>query len=45
MSSEARAQFDIDDAKANLYRIIERVKRGEEIIISRAGTPWQRSFP
>ena len=37
--SDAAAQFNIHDAKTNLSRIIDRVEHGEEIIISRAGTP------
>ena len=39
MSADADAQFNIHEAKTNLSRIIERVEHGEEIIISRAGTP------
>ena len=39
MVAESRSQFNIHDAKTNLSRIIERVEHGEEIIISRAGTP------
>jgi prevent-host-death family protein len=35
----ARSQYNIHDAKTNLSRIIDRVEHGEEIIISRAGTP------
>ena len=45
MSSEAVEQFNIHDAKTNLSRIIERVERGEEIIISRAGNPVARVVP
>jgi prevent-host-death family protein len=45
MSSDALAQFNIHDAKTNLSRIIERVERGEEIIISRAGTPVAKLIP
>jgi prevent-host-death family protein len=46
MSSEAAApQFNIHDAKTNLSRIIERVEHGEEIIISRAGTPVAKVVP
>jgi prevent-host-death family protein len=37
MPGEAAAQFNIHDAKTELSRIIERVERGEEIIISRRG--------
>ena len=46
MSSEAVVpQFNIHDAKTNLSRIIERVEHGEEIIISRAGTPVAKVIP
>ena len=39
------AQFNIHEAKTNLSRIIERVERGEEIVISRAGTPVAKVVP
>jgi len=45
MSSEALDQFNIHDAKTNLSRIIDRVEHGEEIIISRAGTPVAKVVP
>ena len=45
MSSEALANFNIHDAKTNLSRIIDRVEHGEEIIISRAGTPVAKVIP
>jgi prevent-host-death family protein len=45
MSGDAAAQFNIHDAKTNLSRIIERVEHGEEIIISRAGTPVAKVIP
>jgi prevent-host-death family protein len=45
MSSEAAAQFNIHDAKTNLSRIIDRVEHGEEIVISRAGTPVAKLVP
>lgn len=45
MSADAGAQFNIHEAKTNLSRIIERVERGEEIIISRAGTPVAKVVP
>ncbi len=46
MSCEPVApQFNIHDAKTNLSRIIDRVERGEEIIISRAGTPVAKVVP
>jgi prevent-host-death family protein len=43
--SETAAEFNIHDAKTNLSRIIARVERGEEIIISRAGTPVAKVVP
>lgn len=45
MSDNAAEQFNIHDAKTNLSRIIERVERGEEIIISRAGHPVAKVIP
>lgn len=45
MSREPTAQFNIHDAKTNLSRIIERVERGEEVIISRAGRPVAKLVP
>lgn len=45
MSAKALAQFNIHDAKTYLSRIIERVERGEEIIISRAGNPVAKLVP
>ena len=45
MSGDAAEQYNIHDAKTNLSRIIERVERGEEIIISRAGRPVAKVIP
>jgi prevent-host-death family protein len=45
MSGDAAAQFNIHEAKTNLSKIIERVERGEEIIISRAGHPVAKVIP
>jgi prevent-host-death family protein len=45
MSAENAEQFNIHDAKTNLSRIIERVEHGEEIVISRAGTPVAKVVP
>jgi prevent-host-death family protein len=45
MSSEVAVNFNIHDAQANLSRIIDRVERGEEIIISRAGNPVAKVVP
>ncbi|RJO72189.1 type II toxin-antitoxin system Phd/YefM family antitoxin [Nocardia panacis] len=41
----AAEQFNIHDAKTHLSRIIDRVEHGEEIIISRAGTPIAKVVP
>jgi len=43
--SEPAAGYNIHDAKTQLSRIIERVERGEEIIIKRAGTPVAKVVP
>lgn len=45
MPAETVAQFNIHDAKTHLSRIIERVERGEEVIISRAGDPVAKLVP
>lgn len=45
MSSEPLPSFNIHDAKTNLSRIIDRVEHGEEIVISRAGTPVAKVIP
>src|ERR1700753_1006510 len=45
MSADNAEQFNIHDAKTNLSRIIERVEHGEEIVISRAGTPVAKVVP
>ena len=42
MSAEA-AHYNMHDAKTHLSRIIERVERGEEIIIAKAGRPSRRT--
>jgi prevent-host-death family protein len=44
MSAEA-VHYNMHDAKTHLSRIIDRVERGEEIIIDRAGTPVARVVP
>lgn len=44
MSAEA-VHYNIHDAKTNLSRIIERVERGEEVLIDRAGTPVAKVVP
>ena len=31
--------IDIDKAKTNFYSLVERVQKGEEIVITRAGKP------
>ena len=37
--------YELHDAKAHLARIIERVERGEEVIIDRAGVPVAKVVP
>jgi prevent-host-death family protein len=44
MSAEA-AHFNMHEAKTHLSRIIDRVERGEEIIIDRAGAPVAKIIP
>ena len=44
MSADA-AHYDMQDAKTHLSHIIERVERGEEVIIDRAGVPVARAIP
>jgi prevent-host-death family protein len=44
MSAEA-AHFNMHEAKTHLSRIIDRVERGEEIVIDRAGTPVAKIIP
>ena len=41
----AEAQFNIHEAKTHLSRLIDRVEHGEEIVISRAGTPVAKLVP
>ena len=43
--SEPAASYNIHEAKTQLSRIVERVERGEEVIISRAGTPVAKVVP
>ena len=44
MTSE-EVHFNMHEAKTHLSRIIERVERGEEVIIDRAGTPVAKIIP
>jgi prevent-host-death family protein len=45
MSSQAVEQIDGGEAAGNLSRIIARVERGEEIMVSQAGTPVAKLVP
>jgi prevent-host-death family protein len=36
---------NVHEAKTHLSRLLERVERGEEVIIARAGTPVARLLP
>jgi prevent-host-death family protein len=38
-------EFNIHEAKTHLSKIVERVERGEEIIIDRAGKPVAKIVP
>lgn len=44
MPAEAM-HYNMQDAKTHFSRIIERVERGEEIVIDRAGVPVARVIP
>jgi prevent-host-death family protein len=44
MSGEP-VHVNMHEAKTHLSRIIERVERGEEVIIDRAGTPVAKIIP
>jgi prevent-host-death family protein len=45
MGSEGAEQFNIHEAKTQLSRIIERVEKGEHVVISRAGVPVAKVVP
>ena len=38
-------QIDVREAKAQLQRLLDRVERGEEFVIARAGKPVARLVP
>ncbi|HVA26262.1 MAG TPA: type II toxin-antitoxin system Phd/YefM family antitoxin [Chloroflexota bacterium] len=41
----ATGQVNVYDAKTHLSQLLERVERGEEIVIARAGRPVARLVP
>ncbi len=45
MPEGAVEQFNIHETKTHLSRIIDRVEKGQEIIISRAGKPVAKIVP
>ena len=45
MGADGAEQFNIHEAKTQLSRIIERVEKGEQIVISRAGVPVAKVVP
>jgi prevent-host-death family protein len=45
MSSEDLDQVNMHEAKTHLSKLVERVEGGEEIVISRAGTPAAKLVP
>lgn len=40
-----RESFNIHEAKTHLSRLVERAERGEEIVLSRSGTPVAMLVP
>ena len=38
-------QVNVHEAKTNLSKLLEAVERGEDVVISRAGTPVVRLIP
>jgi prevent-host-death family protein len=45
MSAEDLESVNMHEAKTHLSRLVERVERGEEIVISRAGKPAAMLVP
>ncbi len=46
MSSETRnSSIGVHDVKANLAKLLDRIQRGEVIVITRHGTPVARLVP
>jgi prevent-host-death family protein len=45
MSAEDLSQVNMHEAKTHLSKLVERVEGGEEIVISRAGTPAAKLVP
>jgi prevent-host-death family protein len=45
MAGEIAAQFDIHEAKKHLSCLVDRVQDGEEIIVTRGGTPVAKMIP
>jgi prevent-host-death family protein len=45
MSVEDLNQVNMHEAKTHLSKLVERVEGGEEIVISRAGTPAAKLVP
>jgi prevent-host-death family protein len=45
MGSEDLEQVNMHEAKTHLSKLVERVEEGEEIVISRSGTPAAKLVP
>ncbi|MGH3095683.1 MAG: type II toxin-antitoxin system Phd/YefM family antitoxin [Streptosporangiales bacterium] len=45
MSEPAPEHYNLHEAKTQLSRIVHRVENGEEIVLSRAGTPVAKVVP
>lgn len=45
MSTSGAEHYNVHEAKTQLSRILERVERGERVVISRAGKPVAQVVP
>lgn len=45
MTRPARTTFSVRDARVEFSKLIERVRKGEEIVIAEAGEPVARLVP
>lgn len=45
MTSSTTASYNVHEAKTHLSKLLERVARGEHIVIARAGVPAARLVP
>ncbi|MGH8795308.1 MAG: type II toxin-antitoxin system Phd/YefM family antitoxin [Stackebrandtia sp.] len=45
MSALPASQYNIHEAKTHFSKLVERVEHGEEVVVSRAGTPVAKIIP